>query len=178
MLIESMESSLDGDETVSRVTGWQDGERVTVTVANVLEENSDSRKLLREGMLIQYLTNSEERSRADTSDEKEKIILFRVIEDFNSDSVSYYQRWNYKSNENSNAKIRVISGRTAAYDIPNLLIDCGGDAAVSVNDGVNVIRWDKNTKKAEKVTIHDIMLNENIFVRTRYNVTKDIYIFK
>ena len=178
MLIESMESSLDGDETVSRVTGWQDGERVTVTVANVLEENSDSRKLLREGMLIQYLTNSEERSRADTSDEKEKIILFRAIEDFNSDTVSYYQRWNYKSNENSNAKIRVISGRTAAYDIPNLLIDCGGDAAVSVNDGVNVIRWDKNTKKAEKVTIHDIMLNENIFVRMRYNVTKDIYIFK
>ena len=92
--------------------------------------------------------------------------------------MTHYQTWNYKSNENSNAKIRVISGSVAAYDLPNLLIDCGQDAAASVDDGVNVIRWNNKTKKAEKATIQDIMRNENILVRTRYNVTKDIYIFQ
>ena len=178
MLIESMDSYLDGDETVSYVTGWQDGERVSVPVADILEENSDRRELLHEGMLIQYLINTEERSRAKTADEREEIILFRVIEDFNRDVLTHYQTWNYKSNENSNAKIRVISGSVAAYDLPNLLIDCGQDAAASVDDGVNVIRWNNKTKKAEKATIQDIMRNENILVRTRYNVTKDIYIFQ
>ncbi len=178
MLIESVGSYIDGDETVSCITGWQDGTEVTVAVADSLEKNSDSRDLLREGMLIQYLTNKEERSRAKTSDETEKIILFRAIEDFDQNSIPHYQQWNYKNNENSNAKIRVISGTVAAYDMPNMLVDCGADAAVSVNDGVNVIRWNNKTQKAEKATIHDIMLNESIFVRTRYNVTKDIYIFK
>ncbi|MEE1013570.1 MAG: hypothetical protein U0L92_04575, partial [Clostridia bacterium] len=178
MLIESVGKQLVDGESLTYVTGWQNGEVVTVTVADTLEENSDDRNLLQAGMLIQYLTNTEERSRAETSAEPEKMILFRTIEDFNRSSIPNYQKWNYMNNENSNAKIRVISGTVAAYDLPNMLVNCGANAAVSVDDGVNVICWNNKTKTAEKATIHDIMLNERVFVRTRYNVTKDIYIFE
>ena len=177
MLVEEVGTTMDGDEIVHYVSGWQDGSQVSVSVADHLEENSDDFSTLQPGMLIQYLMNTEERSRAETAEESEKMILFRTIENFNH-IPSQYQKWNYLETVNSNAKIRVISGIVSVYDLPNLVVNCGSSAAVSIDDSVNVIRWNQQTKTGEKATIQDIMLNEPVFVRTRYNVTKDIYIFE
>ena len=179
MLVEEVGSSLGADgEVYDTISGYQDGEWVSVMRAKQLEPNSESAADLKPGMLIQYLMNTEQRSYADTSDEAEVMIMYRSIENLNY-GLMPHEKWNYTDVEVSNAKIHIICGVVGYYDGNNLIVNCGNqDAAAIVDDNVNVIRWNRIEKKAEPASLQDIMEQQEILIRTRYNKIRDVYIFE
>lgn len=182
MLIEEVASHIVDDEEVTYIKGWQDGKQVSVDLASTLETNSEPASSLKPGMLIQYKTNSDDRSRAETSDELSKLIIYRTIVDNMSTPLAPYQKWNYANDWMSSAQIRMVSGTVKSYSLPNMIVDSGSgeyeNAAMSIDDSVNVIRWNRENECGELATIYDIMPGDTVLVRTRYNVTKEVYIFE
>ena len=181
MLVEEVATHIVDDEEVIYMSGWQDGKEVTVNFAKTLEKNSEDISTIEPGMLIQYKLNSDIRSRAETSDEPSRVILFRKIMDLNR-SLEPFQSWNMKNDWQVSAQLRLLYGTIKSYSLPNMMVDCvEGEhsmAALSIDDSVNVIRWNRQENRGEKLSIYDIQVGDMIFARTRYNVTKDIYIFE
>lgn len=182
MLIEEVASHIVDDEEVTYIKGWQEGKQVSVDLASTLETNSESASSLKPGMLIQYKTNSDDRSRAETSDELSKLIIYRTIVNNMSTPLAPYQKWNYATDWMSSAQIRMVSGTVKSYSLPNMIVDSGSgeyeNAAMSIDDSVVVIRWNREDECGELATIYDIMPGDTVLVRTRYNVTKEVYIFE
>ena len=181
MLVEEIASHIvDGEELVY-MKGLQEGKEVTVNFAKTLEKNSEDISTIAPGMLVQYKVNSDIRTRAETSDEPSRVILFRKIMDINQ-PMEPFQLWNMEKSWMSSAALRYAYGTVQSYDMPNMVLDCGtGEhklAALSIDDSVSVIRWNRQENRGEKLTIYDVQVNDMILVRTRYNVTKDIYIFE
>ncbi|MBQ3124778.1 MAG: S-layer homology domain-containing protein [Clostridia bacterium] len=181
MLVEEIATHVVDDEEVVYMSGWQDGKQVTVNFSKTLEKNSEDISTIAPGMLVQYKLNSDTRSRAETSDEPSRVILFRKIMDMNQ-QFEPYQTWNMKNDWMASAQLRYAYGTVKSYSMPNMVLDCGeGEhhlAALSIDDSVNVIRWNRQENRGERVTIYDVLVNDMILVRTRHNVTKDIYIFE
>ena len=181
MLVEEVTTGVVDDEEVICMSGWQDGKQVTVSFAKTLEKNSENIANIKPGMLIQYKVNSDIRSRAETSDEPSRVILFRTNLDLNT-PMSPFQTWNMENDWMASASLRYAYGTVKSYSLPNMVLDCvEGEhslAALSIDDSVNVIRWNRQENRGEKLSIYDVQVNDMILVRTRYNVTKDIYIFE
>ncbi len=181
MLVEEIATHIVDDEETIYMSGWQEGKQVTVNFAKSLEKNSEDISTIRPGMLVQYKLNSDIRTRAETSDEPSRVILFRKIMDLN-ESFEPFQTWNMEDTWMSSAALRYAYGNIKSYSLPNMVLDCvegeHSRVALSIDDSVSVIRWNRQENRGEKLTIYDVLVNDNILVRTRYNVTKDIYIFE
>ena len=181
MLVEEIATHVVDDEEVIYMSGWQEGKQVTVNFAKTLEKNSEAISTIEPGMLIQYKLNSDVRSRAETSDEPSRVILFRKVMDLKQ-PLEPFQSWNMKNDWQVSSQLRLLYGTIKSYSLPNMMVDCvEGEhsmAALSIDDSVSVLRWNREENRGEKISIYDLQIGDMIFARTRYNVTKDIYIFE
>ncbi len=176
MLIEKVVTAMNEDEMPeTKLTGWQNGKEISVFVSGSLQNNSDSRSFLKPGVVIQYLLNDDERKNAYTKDNAQHIILFKKLIDFNeyNDPAQY---WNYTSVADSNAGIRTIYGIVSSYDGTNLVLEADGLAAATVHGGTSAVRWTRGVNKGEEATLDSIGVGQQVFVRTRYNSTRDVFI--
>ena len=64
MLIDTVGETYDEVSGASQlaVSGWVSGEYKTIRVSNSLEPNSDTKEDLRDGVLFQYMLNTDKRS--------------------------------------------------------------------------------------------------------------------
>lgn len=176
MLIEEVRTGLNDDETPeTKLVGWQNGQKVSVFVADTLQINSDSKSVLKPGVVIQYMLNDDEISNAYTKDNAQHIILFKELFDFNKDNEPM-QLWNYSSISALNAGIRIVYGTVTNYDEPNLIVEADEPAAASVHGGTSVVKWTHGSNKGEKATLDAIGVGQRVFVRMRYNNTRDVFI--
>ena len=176
MLIEKVVTAMNDDEMPeTKLIGWQNGEEISVFVSGSLQNNSDNRSFLKPGVVIQYLLNDDERKNAYTRDNAQHIILFKKLIDFNeyNDPAQY---WNYTTIADSNAGIRTIYGTVSSYDGANLVIEADELAAATVHGGTSVVRWMRDVNKGEETTLDSIGVGQQVFVRARYNSTRDVFI--
>lgn len=166
----------DGD-TYLTLTGIEDGEIIDVKVADDLSGISDDRSLLKSGVAIQYEKNDLTRGRAETSDEEEAIIVFKVVHDFTSSSNTLdTQTFNYSYSYQSKPKISVMYTTLSAV-APSFITTNIQEKVAPIGGGTVFMRYNPQIKeKFEKISSLDLSVGQKVVIRSRYLNTREIVV--
>lgn len=178
MLITDSGTALadDGVTVEKYITGYVEGELTTVNVSDELEKNSENASMLKPGVVIQYVMNTDERSKAETADEPLHLILFNVITDFN-ESVEDKALWNKSPRELQNVAMRTLCGTVTYADSPNVIVSVNGrEYPLVVNDYARVLKYDIDSCTGQAMPKEAVCEGMRVFVRQRYNVVREVYI--
>ena len=179
MLIDHVGETYDEVTGESKLTveGWVSGEYKTVNVSNNLEPNSDKRDKLKDGMLIQYLLNTEKRSFAKYKNDPEEVIVFNSICDF-TNLPEEFITWDYTSLTDVNASIKVYKGVVNYVDKDTFYVEIDGETYVAaIHGGTNVVKYGGEGTLV-KADIEDVTVGTEVLVRQRYNNTRDVFILE
>lgn len=178
LYIDKIFTSLAEDEQAyTTVSGYQNGEYVSLYLSNTLNENSESIESLKPGMAIQYETNSIIRQRAETCDEMPQIILYKTVFDFN-DTEKYGEDgilWEYVNVESTKAEISTMWGTVADSSTSMMAIKEIGKIC-SLHGGTTVLSYtQRGGFKLEN--INEIVDGRRAFIRQRYQNTREVVLY-
>ena len=172
----SMNAS-DGNE-YKYIRGYVNGEEKDVLVRDNLENNSDDFAELKNGTVIQYKMNSDEKKYASFADNPDYMIMYKKVADL-SGNVSDSILWNGEGVEMTNAVMRTLIGTINYIDGDNVIIDVGGEQyPIVLTDYATVLEYDSGRKQTEKSSSDELAEGKRVFVRQRYNNTREIIVLK
>ncbi len=167
----------DDGEAYMCLSGFQDGEPKEVLVASSLKANSEPKNRLRPGIAIQYEDNSLNRERALTSDELPQMMLYKTVYDFTAPS-SPDIFWEYEKVKSSRSQITTMWGNVVSMNDNYCTLSIGEELYTSnVHEYTMVLRYDSVKNKFEQVTAEHINANQNVFIRQRYQNTREVVIY-
>ena len=147
-------------------------------VRDNLENNSDDFAELKNGMVIQYKMNSDEKKYASFADNPDYMIMYKKVADL-SGNVSDSILWNGEGVEMTNAVMRTLIGTISYIDSDNVIIDVGGEQyPIVLTDYATVLEYDSGKKQTEKSSSDELAEGKRVFVRQRYNNTREIIVLK
>ncbi|MBQ3125396.1 MAG: S-layer homology domain-containing protein [Clostridia bacterium] len=174
----------DGDEETYAV-GYQLGIETTVPIGNSVNGNSESLDVIKPGSAVQYVTNTLDRSRATTSEDKERIIIVRKVFDFTVDN-PYKSTYGYSESyvsRISGVSSMSLDGLVVTFDTVNEISDAAiklnkSSVSIQKNSGIVVMFYNTETEQFEPATLDDVQIGMEVFVRRRYNNAIEIVIMK
>lgn len=184
MVIEKVSDAADKDGIWhTRVTGIVNGEYESYWLSDEIKNDVSVYSKLKFGNVIQFATNSDEVKFA-SFDGVEEIKELAVL--LNTESYKYQQRWNGSKVLISEAARTTTVGTIneigadgrLLLDLPDNDEVIGQQMPFYVTSSVNIIRANKDNKKAELIEYAQIKPTEKVFVRQRYNVIKEIVVFE
>ena len=178
MLITDASYKVDEAGEIKLVlSGYTDGKIEEVFVRDVLENNSEPLENLKPGALIQYKMNTEELKYAETADNTHCMILFRTLVDFTQPFADEIL-WNGEQVEQTNSVMRTLKGTVTYVDGPNVIIDVDGtEWPVVLTDYASVVEY-SDEDSMQTLTTDDLAEGQRVFIRQRYNNTREIIIVK
>lgn len=178
MLITEVNSKTDDEGDAHLViTGYVDGELEDVFVRDELEKNSESADNLKPGSFIQYKMNTNELKYAETADNLHCLILFKTFFNFD-DEFTDEILWNNESIEQTNAIMRTLRGTITYVEDKNVIINVNGtEYPIVLTDYTTVLEY-SSSDSVKPLTCDDLSEGQRVFVRQRYNNTREIIIQK
>ena len=178
MIITDVSYKVDDEGEIKlMLSGYTDGKIEEVLVRDVLENNSEPLENLKPGALIQYKMNTEELKYAETADNIHCMILFRTIVDFTQPFADEIL-WNGEQVEQTNSVMRTLKGTITYVDGPNVIIDVDGtEWPVVLTDYASVVEYN-DVDSMRTLTADDLAEGQRVFIRQRYNNTREIIIVK
>ena len=148
-----------------------------ITPANIDGVTFEKHDKLKDGMLIQYLLNTEKRSFAKYKNDPEEVIVFNSICDF-TNLPEEFITWNYTSLTDVNASIKVYKGVVNYVDKDTFYVEINGETYVAaIHGGTNVVKYGGEGTLV-KADIEDVTVGTEVLVRQRYNNTRDVFILE
>lgn len=181
MLIEDMTTTVGEDgEEYTQLLGWQSGKKVTVNVGETLQGNSEPKSALAPGMVIQYVTNTNEVNNAFSESKVEKLVLYRKVVDLENDTEDSLL-WNYGAIAVANANLKTVYGTVTKVDGVNIEVTVDNNQshpanAAILHGGTSVLKYTPGMATAEIASIKDIRTGQRVFVRQRNNNTREVII--
>ncbi len=164
-------------ETYMCLSGYQDGEPYSIYVAETLEENSESRENLREGIVIQYEDNDIFTERALTSDEPKQLVLFKTVFDFKSPAFSDIL-WDYKDLKSTRPQISTLWGEVVSATQNSCTVNVDGENyTVSIHENTMILKYDYETKRFIMEKLGSVNEGQRVFIRQRYLNTREVVIY-
>lgn len=169
--------SAEDGESYMRLVGFQDGEPKELLVADNLKANSEPRSNLRAGIAIQYEDNALNRERALTSDELPQMILYKTVYDFTAPLAADIF-WEYEKVKSTRSQITTMWGNVVSMKDNYCTLSIGDELYTSnVHQYTMVLHYDRLNNKFEQVTAEHINTNQNVFIRQRYQNTREVVIY-
>ena len=189
MLIEKSGAVLGEDGSTYFVISGYVGKKYTqVLVSDTISATSAAKADLRPGNVIQYETNDIVLEKALTSGYDKVMVVYRKIFDCNDAGQGSFQTWNYTNNPNVNASICASYGVISEYDLPYLTVtldrntsggmEIGAEVPFVLSGGTAVLRYRKAGEKVELLRIEDLAVGQKVFIRQRYNNTREVIILE
>lgn len=166
------------DETYTFIEGFQDGKAKSIAVSDTLEWYSEPFENLKEGIAIQYTSNSEIISRAMYADEIEQVIVFKTVFDF-THPVTEGASWEYTDLKNSRARIATFWGETLVGNESYCTLNINGEPfTASIHDHTMQLEYLKDENGFRLLTQPEINAGQKVFVRQRYSNTREVVIYE
>lgn len=189
MLIEKSSVKLNEEGTEYLVLSGYVGKKYTqVLVSDSISSDSKARADLKPGNVIQYETNDVILEKAKTSDYDKVLVIYQKVFDCNEIDQEPFQTWNYKNNINVNASIGAAYGVISEYDLPYLTLrlnrntvsgyETDVEVPMVLSGGTAVLRYGGSGKNVELLRIEDLAVGQKVFVRQRYNNTREVIILE
>ena len=164
----------DDSESYMVIEGYEDGQKVQQLVSHDMNYSKVAQEV-KKGTVIQYETTTELRSYAQTSDETLAIILYNVLFDANEKDQGDFSYWNYYTSQVANAKIKVAYGTVTRLDYPFFRTDSFLNPVYEMSGGVDYYKYTSDGG-FEKIDSNEICEGDKVFVRTRYNLLKEVIV--
>lgn len=166
-------------ETYMQITGIEDGEVVTVWVADRLSGISDDKSNLKPGVAIQYEMNDLTRGRAVSSDEPPMLIVFKVVHDFTSRNNKIdTQTYNYTTSYQVRPRISVMYTTLAAVK-DSFVTTTLSNKVAPLSGGTVYMRYNPaNDEKFELINAYDLSVGNKAVIRQRYLNTREITVIE
>lgn len=176
MLVTAVKGIYDEEYGTSYlvIEGYEDGRKVQQLVSESLDSSRVQREI-QKGMVIQYETTTELRSYAKTSDEPLAIALYNILFDAREKEQENFSYWNYYTSHVANAKIKIAYGTVTRLDYPFFRTDTSGEPVYEMSGGVDYYKYNSETG-FEKIDSNEICEGDKVFVRTRYNLLKEVIV--
>ena len=160
------------------ISGYQNGKEITVRVNEAVLNDRELSSKLKKGIAIQYMTNSVERSRAETSDEEESLISYKVIKNFN-DTADAKALWNYDTVRTTNPGIFVAWGQldNVFEQHATISVSNSNQYTFPIQIDTIVLEYDAENEEFLPCTIDDLQVGRNSFVRMSSSKTKEVVIY-
>lgn len=174
----------DGDEA-TYATGYDAGLEVKIPIGNDVNGNSEPLDVIKPGSAVQYVTNSLDRSRAKTSDDKERIVVVKKVFDFTEDN-DYKSTYCYNDtlvSILSGVSTTSLRGMICTYDVIEeisnaaIKLDKSG-YSIQKNNGIIVMSYNRSTEQFEPASLEDLQIGMEIFTRRRYSNAIEIVYMK
>lgn len=179
MMVNNVSTSLDSEgDSYTAVTGYVDGEEITVRVGDTLQGNSDAKGNLKAGTIIQYVLNASETDKAETSDEPVKIVMYKLLMDCGNRSK--FVKSNYLDRITPNSAILFgygIVDRTTDTSF-RLDVDANELKTFTYANGTEVYGYNVRTNQFEKRNIAEVAEGDGVFIRQRYGSLREVVIIE
>lgn len=173
------------DEWDRYAVGYCAGVEVKVRIGNNPNKNSESLDVFKPGNAVQYVLNDLERSRAETSENTERVVVAKKVFDFTQDNM-YKTTYAYNDtyyNLVSGVSTSSLKGMVCTYDVIKevssgaIVLDKSG-FAIQKNNGIAVMSYNRSTGEFEIASIEDLQVGMEIFTRRRYSNAIEIVYMK
>lgn len=159
------------------LNGFQDGEPKQLLVSNEIKPNSEPRSNLKPGIAIQYEDNGIHLERALTSDDILQMVLFKTVYDFTTPTPEDIF-WEYEKVKSSRSQITTMWGVVDHVNGEYCTLSIGDEAYTArVHENTMVLRYDSVKNRFEQVTADTINTSLNVFIRQRYQNTREVVIY-
>lgn len=164
-------------EAYMQLSGFQDGEPRELLVSNNIKPNSEPVSNLKPGIVIQYEGNGYALERALTSDEIPQMLLFKTVYDF-TEPTSPDIFWEYAKVKSSRSMITTMWGNVTNVNGEYCTLDVGDESYTArVHEHTMVLRYDSVKNRFEQVSADMINTSQNVFIRQRYQNTREVVIY-
>ncbi len=174
LVTDVYETFSEDDGSYMVIEGYEDGKKVQQLVSHDMNYSKVTQEV-KKGTVIQYELTTELRSYAQTSDEALAIILYNVLFDANEKDQGDFSYWNYYTSHISNAKIKVAYGTVTRLDYPFFRTDSFLNPVYEMSGGVDYYKYTSDGG-FEKIDSNEICEGDKVFVRTRYNLLKEVIV--
>lgn len=189
MLIEKSSIMLnDKGEEYFAVSGYVGRNYKEVLVSDTITKTAAAKKDLKAGNVIQYDTNDLVTEKAIYSDYDKVMVIYRKIFECDEKDQETFQTWNYGTDYNVNASISAAFGVVSEYDLPYLTLRLNRDngegvlldteAPFVLTGGTAVLSYNKAAGVVEVKRLEDITVGQKVFIRQRYNNTREVIILE
>ena len=185
MYVTAIETGIDDGEEVTVIRGIQNGQVVTRYLSKSLLSTSEDPSLIEAGAVIQYETNKLKLQRAENSELREEIVLFKHILNLNNDN-PYKTTFGYEDSiiaRIGEATTLTDTGLTISYAqivgvTPNAInIKSNREITVMKNMNTIVMHYDRSAQIYTRKSLNDLQAGMDVFVRQRNNNTIEIVYF-
>ena len=185
LYVTSITTGVDDGEEVTVIRGIENGREVERILSKTLLAASEDPNLIMEGAVIQYETNDLKIARAENSELREEIVLFKHILNLN-DNNPYKTTFGYEDSiisRISEATTLTDTGLTISYAqikgvTPNAInIESNREITLLKNVGTIVMHYDRNSHTYTRKTLSDLQPGMDVFVRQRTNNVIEIVYF-
>ena len=179
MMVNKVSRVLDDNEDdYTAVTGFVDGEEITVRVADTLQGNSDAKNNLKAGTVIQYVLNESETDKAETSDEPVKIVMYKLLMDCSNKTK--FVKSNYLDRITPNSAILFGYGTVARTTDTSFRLDVDANELKTFTfaNGTAVYSCNTSSRKFEKMNPADVAEGDGVFIRQRYGSLREVVIIE
>lgn len=182
IIIEKARYEISNGESYLVIEGYENKKKVQRVVSDTLSAGSTAKDFTA-GKVIQYETNYAELKIAESSDNDEVIVVYKVLFDCN-DEYKSFQMWDYAQTYADNARITTFLGTAEDFDSQMLSVrvdNCLGDNSLvlmNVHNGTQVYRYWVGEDRMEHVSTEALCGGQKIFGRLRYNNLREIIILE
>lgn len=167
----------DDETTYMCLNGFEAGKEKSIFVADTIKPNSEPKSNLKPGIAIQYEDNKINLTRAETSEVPRQILVFKTVHDFTvSPSSDIY--WEYGKLESTRSQITTLWGEVKNVSGEHYIVNTGDtDYTALIHENTMILKYDKNKKRFEKTTADEINTGRNLFIRQRYQNSREAVIY-
>lgn len=185
LYVQDIVTELDDGDEVTVIRGIENGKEVSRVLSTSLLSGSDDLNLIMTGAVIQYETNDIKIQRAENSELREEIVLFKHIMNLN-DNNPYKTTFGYADSiisRISEATTLTDTGLTISYAqikgiTPNAInIESNREITLLKNIGTIVMHYDRTSQTYTRKSLDDLQAGMDVFVRQRTNNVIEIVYF-
>jgi len=159
------------------LNGFEAGKEKSIFVSEKIKPNSEPKSNLKPGIAIQYEDNKINLTRAQTSEDPRQILVFKTVHDFTS-SPSSDIYWEYGKLESTRSQITTLWGEVKSVNGEHYIVNAGNaDYTARIHENTMILKYDKNKKCFEKTTADEINTGRNLFIRQRYQNSREAVIY-
>lgn len=184
LYVTGVTTGLVDDEEVTVISGIESGKEVERVLSKTLLSASEDPNLIMAGAVIQYETNDLKIKRAENSELREEIVLFKHVLNLNNDN-PYKTTFGYEDSlisRMTEATNLTDTGLTISYAYikgvtPNA-INIQSNRAITLlkNSGIKVMHYDRESQMYTPKSLDDLQAGMDVFVRQRlHNAIEIVY---
>ncbi len=159
------------------LNGFEGGREKSICVADAVKPNSEPKSNLKPGIAIQYEDNKINLTRAETADDVRQILVFKTVHDFTAMPASDVL-WEYTKLESTRSQITTLWGEVQNVNGEHYTVSAGdSNYTARIHENTMILRYDSGRKRFEKVTVDEISTGCKLFIRQRYENSREAVIY-